>query len=274
MSVEFARAYKRGMEAHGIRVDEYQGCYSRGNGQTSAYEGIVNHHTGSDYGTGLSVLLNGRSDLPGPLCNVCTWPDGHQTLIAAHPGNHAGASGGRSMGPLPTTRSFNKRVWGNEIMYPGAKAMTREQYRAAIIGSAVVCAILRRPNTEWARGHAETSVTGKWDPGYASGKTIDMGRFRADAMPFLRDAAPVQEDDLKEDEREALYDIRQQLCGGRASMPRPGDYSGWPTLVEGVTGSLTMVDFIRNMDKRLVRIEQLIEQHLGGGGGTQPPANP
>ena len=34
--------------------------------------------------------------------------------------------------------------------------------------------------------HAETSVTGKWDPGYARDKTINMNEFRADVAAALR----------------------------------------------------------------------------------------
>lgn len=131
-------------------------------------------------------MANGRAGLSGPLCNSSGNSDGSITIIAAHPANHAGASGGRSMGPLPVTRSFNKCVWGHEIVYPGVKPMTDAQYRSATILGAVVSEILRRPNAEWCRGHADTSVTGKWDPGYANGRTYDLNKMRADTVAVMR----------------------------------------------------------------------------------------
>jgi hypothetical protein len=178
MSVAFARAVVAGCRHNGLRVHELPGCYSRGNGQTSAYEGALVHHTAGAFDGGMDLLVNGRSDLDGPLCNMAGHANGDLTLVAAHPANHAGASGGRSMGPLPVTGLFNRRAWGLEIMYPGSRPMTSAQFRSAQIMCGVVSGILKRPNPEWCRAHAETSITGKWDPGYAPGKTIDMGGFR------------------------------------------------------------------------------------------------
>lgn len=197
MSVTFAREYVRRMRAFGIRVDEHPGCYTRGNGQTSRYRGPLTHHTGAPFDGGFDVLVNGRSDLRGPLCNVNTWADGHQTLIAAHPANHAGAAGGSWARPYPDTRLFNPMVWGNEIMYPGSRPMTAAQYLTALIGAGVAVMIAHGLRTldelerylEWARLHGETSVTGKWDAGYASGRMIDRHQFRRDIVPAMRWAA-------------------------------------------------------------------------------------
>lgn len=190
MSVAFAHAVVDGLRAHGIRVHEYAGCYARGNGQSSAYQGMIVHHTATPFDSGMSLLVNGRSDLSGPLCNMAGHANGDVTLVAAHPANHAGASGGRSMGPLPRTSSFNKMVWGLEIMYPGTVPMTPAQYRTAQIMSGVVSGILRRPNPEWVRAHAETSVTGKFDPGFAMNRTIDMAAFRRGIWGALMGAGP------------------------------------------------------------------------------------
>jgi hypothetical protein len=190
MSTAFARAVVDGMRRHGIRVHEYGGAWSRGNGQSSAYVGALVHHTAGSFDGGMSLLVNGRRDLSGPLCNMAGHANGDVTLVAAHPANHAGASGGRSMGPLPVTRSFNRCVWGLEIMYPGTVPMTAAQYRTAQIMCGVVSGILRRPNPEWARAHAETSITGKYDPGYAPGRTYDMAAFRRGIWGALNSAGP------------------------------------------------------------------------------------
>jgi hypothetical protein len=177
-------------EAGGWKVG---GWKSRGNGQTSAYEGGLVHHTATGFGVALpgtgvgKLLINGRPDLRGPLCNYAGNDDGSITVIAAHPANHAGASGGRSMGPLPTTSLFNRRVLGLEIVYPGTVPMKPAQYRSALIWAAVVADVVGGGNIERVRAHAETSVTGKWDPGYAPGHTIDMAAFRRAATTVLED---------------------------------------------------------------------------------------
>lgn len=178
MSVSFGRAVRDKLRQRGVVVYEWSGWESRGNGQTSNYQGGIMHHTATAYGVAPRILVDGRSDLSGPLCNTAGNDDGSVTMIAAHPANHAGASGGRSMGPLPVTSSFNKLVWGHEIVYPGDKPMTDAQYNTMLILGDVLTEILGRANSEWIRSHYETSITGKWDPGYAPGKTIDMSIVR------------------------------------------------------------------------------------------------
>lgn len=190
MSVSFANAVAAGLRAHGVEVRYIAGWDRRGNGQASAYQGMIWHHTATAFGNAPSILWNGRSDLAGPLCNTAGNADGSIRIVAAHPANHAGASGGRSMGPLPRTRSFNKYVWGHEIVYPGTVPMTAAQYRSALILAGVVGGILKRPNPEWIRQHFETSITGKWDPGYANGKTYSGAQMRADIWGALNSAGP------------------------------------------------------------------------------------
>lgn len=185
MSVARCREINARLRAAGIVVHEWPGWESRGNGQSSAYEGGLVHHTATAFGNALpdtgvgNLLVLGRSDLAGPLCNYAGNADGSITVIAAHPANHAGASGGRSMGPLPVTTLFNKRVLGLEVVYPGTEPMRTAQYRAALIWARVVADVVGFGDIQRVRAHAETSVTGKWDPGDAPGRTINMTAFRA-----------------------------------------------------------------------------------------------
>lgn len=192
MSVARAREINARLRAAGIVVHEWPGWESRGNGQSSAYEGCLVHHTATAYGSAPRVLVDGRSDLSGPLCNYAGNADGSVTIIAAHPANHAGASGGRSMGPLPVTGLFNKRVMGLEIVYPGDQPMRDAQYRTALVWAWIVTDVLGGSNIERARAHAETSITGKWDPGDAPGRTINMAAFRRAAV--IVGANPVEDD--------------------------------------------------------------------------------
>lgn len=190
MSVGFARAVAEGLRHNGVTVSFEPGWETRGNGQSfpnGRPEGLIVHHTGAPLGGGLAILVHGRPDLSPPLCNACIYPDGRVHIIAAHPANHAGVSGGRSMGPLPTTTLFNRRTWGVEIMYPGVTPWTPQQYRSALVLGGVISGILCRPNTEWIRGHGECSVTGKWDPGAGRGPGVpfDMTRFRREIPGVL-----------------------------------------------------------------------------------------
>jgi hypothetical protein len=211
MSVARCLEINARLRAAGITVREAGGWQSRGNGQTSAYEGGLVHHTATGYGiampgTGVgNLLINGRPDLRGPLCNYAGNDDGSITVIAAHPANHAGASGGRSMGPLPVTSLFNRRVMGLEIVYPGTSPMRDAQYRSALVWSKAVADVCGRGDIERVRAHAETSITGKWDPGFAPNRTIDMAAFR--------NAARNVEDDLTPEEHRWLKFVFDRVAG-------------------------------------------------------------
>lgn len=191
-AVQFTRELAAEWQRLGARVTFEPGWETRGNGSAANYEGAIVHHTvGASSATNplpsKNVLKNGRPGLSGPLCNSAgPWCDEGTPWIhvfSANPANHAGASGGKSMGPLPVTTAFNARVWGHEIDYLGDRPMTKGQYKAAVIVGRGVINVLDR-SAEYVRAHAETSVTGKWDPGYAPGKTIDMAAFRRDVANF------------------------------------------------------------------------------------------
>lgn len=197
-AVQFTLEWAAQARRLGATVTYQSGWESRGNGQSPDYEGGIVHHTASSSSATnpnptLSVLIYGRSDLSGPLCNVtgpyCTPDRPRLHVIAAYPANHAGASGGRSMGPLPVTNLFNKRVFGLEIDYAGSSPMSSGQYKAATIFAKALVIVLGR-STEYVRAHAETSITGKWDPGYASGRTIDMSAFRRQATSLVTGETP------------------------------------------------------------------------------------
>jgi hypothetical protein len=207
MSVSFARAVGEGLQAYGVPVRFWSGWETNGNGQVSAYQGMIWHHTATSYGKTFVGLLTGRPDLSGPLCNSAGEADGTVCIVSAHPANHAGASGGKSMGPLPKTNLFNKYVWGHEIVYPGTAPMTDAQYHSAVVLGTVISKILKRPNTDWARGHAETSITGKWDPGYANGKTIDLNKVRRDAMALWT----LEGDELSAKAEQQIQEIHDKL---------------------------------------------------------------
>lgn len=59
-----------------------------------------------------SILINGRSDLAGPLCNFALASDGTVWLVAAGRANHAGEGGWMGL-------SGNSSVWGTEAQNSG-----------------------------------------------------------------------------------------------------------------------------------------------------------
>jgi hypothetical protein len=237
----------------GARVTVEPGAETRGNGTQGNYEGASVHHTASVTSLAKpnptrSLLIDGRSDLSGPLCNVtgpaCAENDPWLHVIAFYPANHAGASGGSSMGPMPVTSLFNPRTVGLEIDYAGSTPMLPGQYKAALIFARGIANVLER-STEYIRAHAETSITGKWDPGYAPGKTIDMAAFRRDAAAYTATAPGGL----------SVADINSIQAGLDAILTelRGPNLAGWPTTRFGVAAQpkLTLVDYLRNIDREL-----------------------
>lgn len=166
------------------------GWETRGNGTSADYVGALVHHTAGASSQARpfpsqKVLVGGRPDLPGPLCNEavpwCTVDQPRLHVVAAHPANHAGASGGRSMGPLPVTRLFNPKVRGLEIDYAGSTPMTDGQWLVALAWALANAEVVGGGDIDTIRAHFETSVTGKWDIGAGGSRSVDMGGFRSDA---------------------------------------------------------------------------------------------
>lgn len=101
----------------GVSVIEIDGWRTRGSA-TFTPAGSTNHHTaGSPRGSApsLGVCINGRADLPGPLCNGLLGRDLVLRLIAAGRANHAGRGGFRGL-------SGNSKVFGLEVEHCGVAA--------------------------------------------------------------------------------------------------------------------------------------------------------
>jgi len=125
----------------------------------------------------LGTCINGRPDLQGPLCQALVDYHGVFHVISAGRCNHAGAS--RGSGPIPAGDG-NTMLVGWEIDYNGVnQQMTSAQYNASLKATVAVLRRLGR-DASYARGHRETSVTGKIDP-YA----IDLNVMRSDVARLL-----------------------------------------------------------------------------------------
>src|SRR5690348_5830374 len=78
-------------------------------GSWGPVHGLVLHHTGDDLpdSTDESVLWNGRSDLPGPLCTWAMRDDGTAVLIGGGRANHAGGGDPRVLDAV-IKENYNK----------------------------------------------------------------------------------------------------------------------------------------------------------------------
>lgn len=177
-----------------------------GHGAWGGMNGFIWHHTGADVSNAKSyaegTLWSGISGLPGPLCHFGLAPDGTVYLVGWGRANHAG--GGDPVvldhvinedytGQLHPTKGNSNGVDGNahfygvEIMYSGSHKMTDAQYKTALKLSAAICDF-----HDWSEksciAHGEWS-SDKWDPGYASGKIMDMVAVRKDIAATIKAGA-------------------------------------------------------------------------------------
>ena len=77
----------------GLKVAETPGWRSRGRADMPRPLGVMCHHTANPHSGNmptLNMLINGRSDLPGPLCQLGLGRDGTFYVVAAGRANHAG----------------------------------------------------------------------------------------------------------------------------------------------------------------------------------------
>lgn len=163
--------------ASGLPVVEVAGWRTRGRDGRFNPRGTLVHHTGTGPSTSssavVSLLVKGRPDLAGPLCQLGLDRDGTVYVIAAGRGNHAGKS--KAFAGVPA--GDGNELWlGIEAFNSGSEGWGLVQ----LLAYHRLCAALA-DGYGWPRArtaaHAETSVTGKWDPGYG-GRVIDMAAFR------------------------------------------------------------------------------------------------
>ena len=170
------------LRSAGLDVVEHDGWRNRGR-ELQSVEGVVAHHTatGKTWSDDrvVRLLIEGRPDLPGPLCQLGLDRSGTFHLIAAGKGNHNG-----------------KGLWGNQSIGIEAfndgrgEAWVHVQLAAYIRGCAAICRHLGWPESK-VKAHRETDPGRKPDP-----VGIDMDDFRLGVAGFLKTKpAPPQEED-------------------------------------------------------------------------------
>ena len=171
------------LRAAGLDVVEHDGWRNRGR-ELQSVEGVVAHHTATGKAWSdervVRLLIEGRSDLPGPLCQLGLDRTGAYHLIAAGKGNHNGHG------------EWGNQAIGIEAFNDGrGEAWVHVQLAAYIRGCAAICRHLGWPESK-VKGHKETDPGRKIDPA-----GIDMDDFRLGVAGFLKPSpAPQQGDDM------------------------------------------------------------------------------
>lgn len=101
-------------------------------------QGVMLHHTAGNYPSDLSVITNGRSDLPGPLTQLYIAPDGTVHVITEGRANHAGTGVWDKDGFSVPTDKGNDMLIGIEVSSMGAEPISGVQYIVMIKAAAAL----------------------------------------------------------------------------------------------------------------------------------------
>lgn len=187
----------------GLTVLEHPGWKTRGrDGMRPRI--VIGHHTASFPTTPDSVvtnlLVNGRVDLPGPLCHLGLNRDGAYIVIAGGKANHAGIGKWMDADESVEAIGIEAYNWGAGVPFPSREPWPQVQLDAYDRGVAALLSHLGRDPRYFA-GHREwaTPVGRKPDPsgidlnamrqrvGYLIELEAMVGQLTADEIKFLKD---------------------------------------------------------------------------------------
>lgn len=196
------------LRAAGINVVEVDGWAGRGYAgeDLREYRGNLWHHTATNRSAfarsnapTLNMCVNGRPDLPGPLCNAVVGRDATVYLIAAGKANHAGRGSAHN---IPADMG-NYYLFGWEMESSGIAPWDWTPEQLAIV-PLIAAATERAYGIELEIGHLEYSSEGKIDPAgwpggmdgmrssinaVLAGGTINVQSTQEDDMPSAQEIA-------------------------------------------------------------------------------------
>jgi hypothetical protein len=204
------------LKAAGLRVSLVDGWQDRGRGDVGRIFGVLCHHTaGPKDGNmpSLNTLVNGRSDLPGPLCQLGLGRDGTYFVVAAGKANHAGKGNWKGI------VNGNTNLIGIEAEntgLPNDSPWPDVQIDAYHRGVAAILTHIGQP-VDFCAGHKEYALPAgrKTDPDF------DMVPFRAAVATIMSGTAPAP-----------------VLIPAAEPPAQPGAPAGRPTIRRGSTGDL------------------------------------
>jgi hypothetical protein len=185
------------MRDSGLTVLASSGWESRGLSSSVNYWAVIAHHTAATTDID-NVLINGRSDLQGPLCNWALHNNGDWVLIASGRANHAGE------GTIPSSEAYGVEAKGPHG-YPdtyGPKAF--HNYDSYEIGSACMLAVMGASINDLF-GHKETArpLGRKIDPYF------DMAPFRS-GVAAAEEGDELSAADVKQGTLDALKEFYKE----------------------------------------------------------------
>lgn len=175
------------LRAFGLKVVEINGWQTRGSSSFSP-AGSVDHHTAggrSGNAPSLGICTNGRSDLPGPLCNILIGRDGTCYVIAAGRANHAGKGGWQGL-------SGNSKMYGVERENVGTSAEPWTTQQTVTAATCHVALMSWKPNydVKYCAQHKE------WAPGRKSdAHTITGSMMRSTMQKIMAGGSPIPEEE-------------------------------------------------------------------------------
>lgn len=200
----------------GLQVVEEPGWKARGNPLPGMPDTIVVHHTAtSDRAPGdlptRRLLIEGRSDLPGPLCQIALSRAGVVHLVSSGKANHAGKGVWKGQSSSGYTVGVEAENDGSGRPWPVKQLDAYERLCAALcrylnVGADRVCG-----HREWALPRGR-----KTDPA-----GIDMDAFRDRVRSHL--TSQEGDDDMTPEQARKQDEIHQMLT--QLTAPRRADKS-------------------------------------------------
>jgi peptidoglycan hydrolase-like protein with peptidoglycan-binding domain len=207
----------------GLKVARVGDWENRGRGDVGPTFGVICHHTaGGRNGNmpSLQILIDGRSDLPGPLAQLGLGRDGTFYVIAAGRCNHAGSGSWQNL--VNGNSNFigieaENTGLGNDFPWPSVQIDAYQRGVAAILNH------VGRP-ADFCAGHKEYALPA----GRKSDPTLDMNAFRTAVRAIMQGTAS------------------PPILIPPAEPPSPDGTPGRPTLRRGANEEL-----VRTIQKKL-----------------------
>jgi hypothetical protein len=234
-AVVHMRAIMRIGAGLGVRYMESPGWTTRGRDADFIPECHLQHHTAAERDID-ALLINGRPDLAGPLCNWAGHNDGVMVALAAGRANHAG------VGTCPSSRSYGVEQTGPVPLSasgPGAFP----SYRTGVLHAAATCIYHHWSAMSQVLGHKETArpLGRKVDPMYsmpefrsAVGRAIAGGSTPptpVEEVFFLAGLTDADADKLAKAFKEGIIDAAADATGQGVLAK---------ALARGVSGALVL----------------------------------
>jgi hypothetical protein len=215
------------MKERGLIVKYSSGWESRGTSSSFDPYAVICHHTAATTNID-SVLINGRADLPGPLCNWALHGqspgDGIWVAIASGKANHAGE------GTIPNSGAYGIEATG-PFGYPGTYGPAAFPYNYDEYAIGVACILeVEGWNTYDCYQHKETArpVGRKIDCWY------DSAQFERDVQEGVSDVGLTEDDRIWIDKKiellvEAILylDPKNENTNRRSSQDFSSDLQSW-----------------------------------------------